>query len=82
LRGIMALRLVLTADADGLGHKGKPKRPWDKITALDASQLKDKGILKVEYEGGEKVVLDSWKLQNFRDLVALVEANSPVKPTT
>jgi hypothetical protein len=82
LRGIMALRLVLTADSEGLGHKGKPKRPWDKITALDASQLKGKGILKVEYEGGEKVVLDSWKLQNFRDLVALVEANSPVKPTT
>jgi hypothetical protein len=82
LRGFMALRLVLTADADGLGYAGKDKRPWDKITALDASKLKDKGILTVEYEGGEELVLDSWKLQNFRDLVGVVEANAPVKPTT
>jgi hypothetical protein len=82
LRGIMALRLVLTADTEGLGYQGKPKRPWDKITALNASKLKDLGILTVEYEDGSKLVLDSWKLQNFRDLVALVEANSPVKPTT
>ena len=76
LRGVMALRLVLTADADGLGYKGKPKLPWEKVTALDASKLKDKGILTVEYDGGKKFVLDSWKLQNFRDLVGFVEKHA------
>ena len=81
-RGFLALRRVLAADAEGMGYKGSDKLPWDKITALDASQLKSKGILTVEYEGDKKLVLDSWKLQNFRDLVAFVEANSPVTPTT
>ena len=82
LRGFLAVTKLLTADAEGMGYKGKKKRPWSKITALDASKLKGKGILTVEYEGGDKLVLDSWKLQNFRDLVALVEAKSPVKPNT
>ncbi len=78
--GLRALRRVLQADADGMGYKGKDKLPWDKITALDASRLKSKGILEVKYEGGEKVVLDSWKLQNFREIVGFVEAHSPVAP--
>ncbi|MDP6544635.1 MAG: hypothetical protein QGH60_11635 [Phycisphaerae bacterium] len=82
LRGFLLLKRVLTADAEGMGYKGKDKRPWDKITALDASCLKSKGILGVKYEGGEKLVLDSWELQNFRDLVGFVEAHSPVPPTT
>ncbi len=82
LLGVRALRRVLTADAEGMGYKGADKLPWDKITALDASRLKGKGILKVEYEGGEKLVLDSWKLRNFRELVGFVEAHSPVAPTT
>jgi hypothetical protein len=82
LRGVLALRRVLTADAEGMGYKGKDKRPWDKITTLNASRLKSKGILEVEYEGGEKLVLDSWKLQSFRELVGFVEAHSPMAPTT
>ena len=81
LQGVIALRKVLIADADGVGYQGKEKLAWDKVTGLDASELKSKGILTVESEGG-KLVLDSWKLENFRDLVAVVEANSPVKPTT
>jgi hypothetical protein len=81
-RGVMALRRVLEADSEGMGYKGAAKRPWDKITALDASRLKDKGMLTVEYEGGEKLLLDSWKLQNFRDLVGFVEAHSPIAPST
>ena len=80
LRGLLALKRVLTADAEGMGFKGANKLPWDKITALDASRLKGKGILVVEYEGDKKLVLDSWKLQNFRNLVAFVEAHSPVAP--
>ena len=82
LRGTLALRRVLQADAEGMGYKGANKLPWDKITTLDASQLKSKDILVVEYEGGEKLVLDSWKLRNFRELVGFVEAHSPVAPTT
>ncbi|MCP4376347.1 MAG: hypothetical protein GY794_09255 [bacterium] len=81
-RGVMALLRVLEADSEGLGYKGATKHPWDKITALDASRLKDKGMLTVEYKGGEKLLLDSWKLQNFRDMVGFVEAHSPVAPTT
>jgi len=81
-RGFLALRRVLAADAEGMGYKGSDKLPWDKITALDASRLKSKGMLEVEYEGGEKLMLDSWKLQNFRELVGFVEAHSPVTPTT
>jgi len=80
LRGFLAMRKVLVADAEGMGYAGADKLPWDKITALDASQLKDKGILTVEYQGDRKLVLDSWKLQNFRDLVGFVESHSPVKP--
>lgn len=82
LRGFIAVRRVLTADAEGMGYQGSQKRPWDKITTLDASRLKSKGMLTVEYEGGEKVLLDSWKLQNFRELVGFIEAHSPVSPTT
>ena len=82
LRGFLALRRVLVADAEGMGYRGKGKRPWDKITAVDASRLKSKGMLEVEYEGGEKLVLDSWKLQNFRELVGFIEAHSPVTPST
>jgi len=81
LRGVMVLRRVLVADADGIGYAGKEKLPWGKITSLDASRLKSKGILTVEHGDGAKLVLDSWKLQNFRELVAFVEANSPVSPT-
>jgi len=82
LRGFLALKRVLTADAEGMGYAGKDKLPWDKITALDASRLKSKGILTVRYEGGEKLVLDSWKLRNFRELVGFVEAHSPIAPNT
>ncbi|MDP6634877.1 MAG: hypothetical protein QGG42_08275 [Phycisphaerae bacterium] len=82
LRGFLALRRVLTADAEGMGYEGKDKLPWEKITALDASRLKSKGILEVTYADGEKLLLDSWKLQNFRDLVGFVESRSPVTPTT
>ncbi len=79
--GFIALKKVLIADAEGIGYKGKDKLAWDKITGLNASQLKDKGILTVEYEGDGKLVLDSWKLENFRDLVGFVESHSPVEPT-
>jgi len=81
LQGFMALRRVLTADAEGIGYVGKEKLPWDQITALDASKLKDKGILTVKYGGDKTLVLDSYKLQNFRDLVGFVESHSPVAPT-
>ena len=79
--GIRSIKRIMEADAEGLGYRGKEKLPWDRITALDASQLKDKGILKVKYGDEDEIVLDSWKLQNFRDLVGFVESHSPVEPT-
>ncbi len=74
--GFRAIRRVLIADADGIGYQGSDKLPWDQITAMDASKLKGKGILTLEYKSGAKLVLDSWKLQNFRDMVGFVEKHA------
>ncbi len=70
------LRRRLVADADGIGYVGKEKVAWDSVTELDAKKLK-KGLLYLHY-GDEKILtLDSWKLTNFRDLVAIIETNIP-----
>ena len=77
--GLSYLRRVLVADESGIGYAGKPKTkiPWDKITSMDASQLKPKGIL-VLHAGEQKLKLDSWKLQNFRELMAIVDKKVPL----
>ena len=78
--GIRMLRRVLVADSAGIGYLGKDKLPWDQIDKLDASQFKNKGILiLLAGEGARtrRLKLDSWKLKNFRDLVAFVEAHVP-----
>jgi len=76
--GLRYIRRVLVADESGIGYAGKPenKIPWDKVTSMDASQLKPKGIL-VLHAGQRKLKLDSWKLQNFRELMAVVDQNVP-----
>ncbi len=74
--GAVALRRKLVADDEGIGYTCKEKISWDKVRSLDSAKLADKGILRLHYESdhGEKtLVLDSWKLQNFRSLVQLVE---------
>jgi hypothetical protein len=74
--GLLFLRRRLLADEEGLGYAGKEKVPWTAVKSLDTSRLASKGILTLHYESSGQegtLVLDGWKLQNFRDLVALVE---------
>jgi len=78
--GVRMLRRVLVADSEGIGYLGKDKLPWDQVDKLDASKFKKKGILILLAREGAKIrrlKLKSWKLQNFRDLVAFVEAHVP-----
>jgi hypothetical protein len=80
--GIVTLRRVLVAEADGIGYRGQTQRPWGGIASVDASRLQSKGILVLHFTAGAKLVLDSWKLTNFRNLVAFVEAHLPPHATT
>jgi hypothetical protein len=74
--GIRMLKSTLVADESGIGYVGSRQIPWSAVKHLDASNLADKGILRLQYDmgqGEQTLVLDSWKLQNFKPLVALVE---------
>ena len=74
--GIAMLRRRLLADAEGLGFAGKPKVAWSSVTRLDSQDLAGKRILRLHYQanGQDRVlVLDGWRLENFKPLVALVE---------
>lgn len=71
------LRSRLIADDEGIGYAGKQKHTWDRVKKLDVSALKAKGILYLTLDDGSEMKLDSWKLQNFRDLVALIEKKVP-----
>ncbi len=75
--GIVFLRRKLVADEQGIGYAGKKSIPWAQIQKLDASKLKDKGILTLHDADGRTLVLDSWKLKNFKELVAFVEQHAP-----
>ncbi len=79
--GVVALRRVLVADGEGIGYRGKTTRPWADIASVDASRLQTKGILVLQFRDSGRLVLDSWKLTNFRDLVAFVEAHLPPSVT-
>ncbi|MDY7009802.1 MAG: hypothetical protein SVV80_03520 [Planctomycetota bacterium] len=77
---VASLRRKLLADDKGIGYAGKRQITWSAVKSLDSSQLADKGILRLEYEtgGGQKTLkLCSWKLQNFRSLVMLLENKVP-----
>ncbi|MFP3937511.1 MAG: hypothetical protein ACLFVW_04150 [Phycisphaerae bacterium] len=76
---LLFLRRRLIADAEGIGYAGKDKIPWHTITKVDASDLASKGILDVYHgEGGKrKLRLDSWKLKDFKPLVAFIESHLP-----
>ncbi len=75
--GVVFLRRKLVADDKGIGYLGKEPIPWGQVRGLDASRLKSKGILKLNWGDGGKLTLDSWKLQNFKALVAFVEQKIP-----
>lgn len=74
---LVMLRRVLVADAVGIGYAGKAKTAWSDISRLDASQFEDKGILDLHDKSGGRIRLDSWKLTNFKALVAFVEQRVP-----
>ena len=71
------MRRVMVADEQGIGWANRPKTPWSKIRKLDASDLADKQILRLETDEGKTIVLDNYKLKNFKELVAAVEARVP-----
>lgn len=73
--GILALRRRLVADAEGIGYVGKDRVAWQSVTRLDATLLQEKGILKLHHGAGRPLALDSWKLQNFKALVAFIESH-------
>jgi hypothetical protein len=78
--GVLSLRPKLVADEEGIGFAGKEKLPWSAIRAVDASLLADKQLLRLHYDdAGEERVLElaSYKFQNFRDFVALLENKVP-----
>jgi len=78
--GVVFLRRTLVADTDGIGYKGRDRIAWSDVKGLDTSQFAKKSILKLQVErGGERdeLVLDGWKLQNFKALVRLVESKLP-----
>ena len=74
---VRSLTRRLTADEEGIGYAGKAKIPWSEITALDASVLQAKQILTLHHGQDKKLTLDGYKLKNFRDLVAFIEARVP-----
>jgi hypothetical protein len=77
---VLALRFMkrtLVADSDGLGYVGKEKMAWDGIESVDATLLKDKGVVIVKPSKGDELKLDGWKLQNFKPLIALLERKVP-----
>lgn len=77
---LLAVRLMkrtLLADGEGLGYVGKQKIAWDAIESVDATLLKDKGVVIVKPSQGDELKLDSWKLQNFKPLIALLESKVP-----
>jgi len=76
---VVFLRRRLIADEEGIGYARGEKIPWSKIEKLDAGKLESKGILSLHHSGGKKLKLDSWKLQNFKDLVRIVEDHIPAK---
>jgi len=70
------LRRGLVADDEGITY-GRTVVPWREVTRLDATELKSKGILTVLHGDGQELKLDSWKLQNFKELVAFIEKKLP-----
>jgi hypothetical protein len=74
--GILYIRRRLVADQDGIGYVGKTKLKWDDVSQLDAKRLKSKGIIALDHEGG-KLVLDSYKLTDFKNLLKLIEQKIP-----
>lgn len=77
--GLRFLKRIVVADAESISVPGTPAVAWKDIKRLDATDLPGKGILRLEYGQDKPLVLDSWKLQNFKKLVAFVEHHVPAE---
>jgi len=77
--GIVALRRKLVADANGIGYLRGEQIAWDRVEKLDVSLLESKGVLKLHHGLEKPLVLDSWRLRNFKALVAFVEGHVPAE---
>jgi hypothetical protein len=74
------LTRTLTADAEGIGYPDH-KIAWGDVKELDATKLA-KGYLYIRHGDGRTLTLDSYKLQNFHDLVKLIEQHVPADRQT
>jgi hypothetical protein len=74
--GIRQLMLHVTADEEGLAYRGR-HLAWKDVKVLDARQLVTKGLLVLEPSEGKPWVLDSYRIRDFRQLVAFIEAHTP-----
>ncbi|MFP4107334.1 MAG: hypothetical protein ACLFVU_14785 [Phycisphaerae bacterium] len=74
---ILSLRKKLIADEEGIGYEGRKRYAWDDFTAVDATELKTKDILVLKAGSDDQLVLDGYKLTNFKQLVAYVETHLP-----
>lgn len=79
VRVVVLCRRRLVADGEGIGYAGKAKLPWDRVARVDARRLKSDGILLLHADDGTKLKLDSWRLRNFRQLVAFIEQRVPAE---
>ena len=62
----------------GIGFAGQEKIAWGQVDSLDGRGLQTKGIV-VLHAGARRMVLDSYFLLNFRELIALVEQHVPAE---
>ena len=78
---IRALTRKVQADAAGIGYARKKKILWADVTQLDASKLSSKQIL-VLHAGDTQLVLDGYKLMEFKTIVDFVESHIPDQAET
>ena len=74
IRAIRTRASRLHADANGIGYVGKRTIAWNEITRIDASRLKAKGFLDI-YVGDKKFSVDTWRWEQSKTLLAIMEAN-------
>jgi len=77
--GLRFLKRIVVADAEGIRMPGSPAIAWKDVKRLDATDLPGKGVLRLEYGAAKPLVLDSWKLQKFKTLVAFIERHVPAE---
>lgn len=79
IKGGRLMRRKLIADGAGIGYEGKDSIAWNDVKEVDARQLGPKGLLTVVANDGRTLKLDSYLLQNFRAVVALLEKKVPAE---